>query len=123
MSAAGVNFRLVGASRPSGTEPIVVGPLEIRPDEYQVLADGARVGLTVREFEVFFALASAPDRVVTRPAIYQSVWNARMPYRDRAVDVFVRKARMKLAAVAPDWIFIHTHFGIGYRFAPERAGE
>lgn len=94
-------------------------PLEIRPDEFQVLFDGVRVGLTVREFEVFLVLVSAPDRVLTRPAIYLQVWNAPMPYRDRAVDVFVRKVRIKLERVAPDWTYVHTHFGIGYRFAPE----
>jgi DNA-binding response OmpR family regulator len=95
------------------------GPLEIRADETAVLANGRRVGLTVREFEVFLALAAHPDRVVQRPDIYQEVWNAPMPYRDRAVDVFVRKVRQKLDDAAPDWTFIHTHFGIGYRFSPE----
>jgi DNA-binding response OmpR family regulator len=40
--------------------------------------------------------------------------------RDRSVDVFVRKVRQKLMAAAPEWVYIHTHFGIGYRFAPER---
>ena len=44
-----------------------------------------------------------------------------MAYRDRAVDVFVRKVRLKLAEASPGWTFIHTHFGIGYRFAPERS--
>jgi DNA-binding response OmpR family regulator len=43
-----------------------------------------------------------------------------MAYRDRSVDVFVRKLRLKLQEAAPGWIYIHTHFGIGYRFAPER---
>ena len=95
------------------------GPLEIREDETDVLAGGVRVGLTVREFEVFLSLASRPDRVVQRPEIYQEVWNAPMPYRDRAVDVFVRKVRQKLDDAAPGWTFIHTHFGIGYRFSPE----
>jgi DNA-binding response OmpR family regulator len=95
------------------------GPLEIRADETTVLADGRRVGLTVREFEVLLALAARPDRVVQRPDIYQEVWNAPMPYRDRAVDVFVRKVRQKLDEAAPGWTFIHTHFGIGYRFSPE----
>jgi DNA-binding response OmpR family regulator len=95
------------------------GPLEIREHETDVLAAGARVGLTVREFEVFLSLASRPDRVVQRPEIYQEVWNAPMPYRDRAVDVFVRKVRQKLDDAAPGWTFIHTHFGIGYRFSPE----
>jgi hypothetical protein len=28
---------------------------------------------------------------------------------------------VKLEAALPGWRFIHTHFGFGYRFAPERA--
>jgi DNA-binding winged helix-turn-helix (wHTH) protein len=42
-----------------------------------------------------------------------------MAHGDRSVDVFVRKLRQKLERVSPDWRYIHTHFGIGYRFAPE----
>jgi DNA-binding winged helix-turn-helix (wHTH) protein len=38
---------------------------------------------------------------------------------DRSVDVFVRKLRQKLEKVSPGWRYIHTHFGIGYRFAAE----
>jgi hypothetical protein len=30
--------------------------------------------------------------------------------------------RSKLARCAPGWTFIHTHFGIGYRFTPEQVG-
>jgi hypothetical protein len=45
---------------------------------------------------------------------------AACPYRDRSVDVFVRKLRRKLCQAAPGWTYIHTHFGIGYRFVPER---
>jgi DNA-binding response OmpR family regulator len=40
-----------------------------------------------------------------------------MKHRDRSVDVFVRKVRTKLAHLAPGWAYIHTHFGVGYRFA------
>lgn len=93
--------------------------LELRPDEMQALVGGARVGFTVREFQILAALASHQDRVVRRPEIYRQVWGGEMKHRDRAVDVFVRKVRTKLAAAAPDWVYIHTHFGIGYRFAPE----
>jgi DNA-binding winged helix-turn-helix (wHTH) protein len=38
---------------------------------------------------------------------------------DRSVDVFVRKLRQKLEKASPRWRYIHTHFGIGYRFAAE----
>jgi DNA-binding winged helix-turn-helix (wHTH) protein len=42
-----------------------------------------------------------------------------MAHGDRSVDVFVRKLRQKLRAISPGWSYIHTHFGVGYRFAPE----
>jgi two-component system response regulator RegX3 len=35
--------------------------------------------------------------------------------------VFVRKLRQKLEKASPDWRYIHTHFGVGYRFAAEPA--
>ena len=55
----------------------------------------------MREFQTFLVLAQRPDRVVTRPEIYALVWGGQMAYRDRSVDVFVRKVRRKLAAVRP----------------------
>src|SRR5918992_43780 len=36
-----------------------------------------------------------------------------------SVDLFVRKLRQKLERSSPGWRYIHTHFGIGYRFAGE----
>jgi DNA-binding winged helix-turn-helix (wHTH) protein len=42
-----------------------------------------------------------------------------MVHGDRSVDVFVRKLRQKLERASPRWRYIHTHFGIGYRFAAE----
>jgi DNA-binding winged helix-turn-helix (wHTH) protein len=35
------------------------------------------------------------------------------------VDVFVRKLRTKLERISPLWRYVHTHFGVGYRFAAE----
>ena len=98
-------------------EPVVLGGLEVWPGEYQVLLDGRRADLTVREFQIFWALAQRRDRVVTREEIYRLVWGADLRRRDRSVDVFVRKVRLKLAALAPECAYIHTHFGVGYRFS------
>jgi DNA-binding response OmpR family regulator len=102
---------------------LVFGNLEIRPEEIQALADGRRVGLTVREFQVLSVLAQREDRVVRRADIYNEVWGGEMKHRDRSVDVFVRKVRNKLARAAPGWTYIHTHFGIGYRFAATQLAE
>jgi DNA-binding winged helix-turn-helix (wHTH) protein len=106
-----------GAPQSDAQSPLVYGNLEIRPDEIQALADGRRVGLTVREFQVLLVLAQREDRVVRRADIYGEVWGGDMKHRDRSVDVFVRKVRNKLAQAAPTWTYIHTHFGVGYRFA------
>lgn len=100
-----------------------VANVEVRPAELQVLVDGRRTGFTVREFELFSLLAEQPDRVVQRPEIYARIWGNEMPRRNRSVDVLVRKVRGKLESAAPEWRYIHTHFGIGYRFTPERADE
>ena len=106
-------------SQPRPSEVRTIANVEIRPEELQVLVEGTRVGLTVREFELFWVLVERFDRVVPREEIYELVWGGKMPYRDRSVDVFVRKVRGKLGGCASEWTFIHTHFGIGYRFAPE----
>jgi DNA-binding winged helix-turn-helix (wHTH) protein len=102
---------------------LLYGNLEIRPEEVQALAEGRRVGLTVREFQVLLILAEREDRVLRRADIYSRVWGGEMKYRDRSVDVFVRKVRNKLAHAAPGWVYIHTHFGVGYRFAATRLSE
>lgn len=96
-----------------------IANVEIRPAEFQVLVGERRVGLTVREFELFLLLAERLDAVVQRPEIYTLMWGGEMPRRDRSVDVLIRRVRAKLELAAPDWRYIHTHFGIGYRFSPE----
>ncbi len=107
-------------SAPTRTSVLHCGNLEIRSDTRQALAGGRPLELTAREFQLLLALAERRNRVVPRPELYEIVWRRRMAYRDRSVDVFVRKLRLKLDLAAPGWVYIHTHFGIGYRFAPER---
>jgi DNA-binding response OmpR family regulator len=103
--------------------PVVAGRLEIRADRFQAYVDGRSIDLTRREFELIALLASADGRVLEREDIYQRVWGYAMARGDRSVDVFVRKLRQKLERSSPGWRYIHTHFGVGYRFAPEAAGE
>jgi DNA-binding response OmpR family regulator len=82
-------------------------------------ADGVRVSLTPREMQVLLVLARRPGRVVQRQEIYEEVWGGAMPYRDRSVDVWVKKLRGKLASAAPAYLFVHPHYGFGYRLWPE----
>lgn len=96
------------------------GGLEISPSGMRVFASGRPVELTKRELELLVSLAERRNRVVPRVVLYELVWNRRMTHRDRSVDVLVRKLRVKLATASPGWSFLHTHFGVGHRFSPER---
>jgi DNA-binding response OmpR family regulator len=99
-----------------------VGEITIRPDLYQAYVGEQSLELTAREFEILQLLAQS-DRVLRREEIYERVWGYAMAHGDRSVDVFVRKLRQKLRAISPLWSYIHTHFGVGYRFAPEFEGD
>ena len=72
-------------------------------------------------------MSAAKGQALERETIYQRVWGYAMAHGDRSVDVFVRKLRQKLQKRSPGWSYIHTHFGVGYRFDPEpvvpRGGE
>ena len=107
---------------PELEEIAVVGEITIRPDLYQAYARDVSLELTAREFEIL-NLLSQSDRVLRREEIYERVWGYAMAHGDRSVDVFVRKLRQKLRTASPGWSYIHTHFGVGYRFAAEPDGE
>jgi DNA-binding response OmpR family regulator len=99
------------------------GQLAIRPDRYDAYVGEQSASLSRKEFELLRQLAAADGRVLEREDIYQRVWGYTMAHGDRSVDVFVRKLRSKLEAVSPGWRYVHTHFGVGYRFAAEPVVE
>ena len=84
-------------------EVIHVGVLEIR----------------VRDGLLLVALAERAGTVVRRDELYRLVWGGPLRDGDRSIDVYVRKLRVKLATALPEWCFIHTHVGFGYRLDPE----
>ena len=102
--------------------PVLAGELEIRPDRFQAFVAGESLDLTRREFELLHLLAGTQGQVLERETIYQRVWGYAMAHGDRSVDVFIRKLRQKLEKRSPEWEYIHTHFGVGYRFDPEPSG-
>jgi DNA-binding response OmpR family regulator len=108
------------ASERVDTGPLVAGELEIRADQFQAFVRATSIDLTRREFEVLQLLAQAEGKVLQREEIYQAVWGYAMAHGDRSVDVFIRKVRQKLEQASPGWNYIHTHFGVGYRFDPQR---
>jgi len=113
-----VRRRRRSASR-AEVKPVLAGEVEIRSDRFQAFVGEQSIDLTRREFELIELLSGAEGRVLEREEIYSRLWGYTMVRGDRSVDVFVRKLRQKLEKASPAWRYIHTHFGIGYRFAAE----
>jgi DNA-binding response OmpR family regulator len=113
----------VSATAPSpagGHEQIDLGPLQIRPGEQIARVNGRTLMLSIRELHLLIELGRRADRIVSREELYRLAWGRKMRAGDRSVDVYVRRLRVKLEQALPDWRFIHTHFGFGYRLAPQR---
>ena len=100
-------------------EVLAVGRLEVRPREFVATVDGRPLELTVRELQLLTELARRSGRIVSRSELYSAVWGRPYTRDERSVDVYVKKLRAKLEAAMPGCAFIHTHFGFGYRLAPE----
>jgi DNA-binding response OmpR family regulator len=114
-------MQIVRHAATAAGEVIRSGELEIRPSEFLAIAGGHALSLSLRELTLLAALARREGRIVSREELYRTVWEASLRDDDRSVDVYVHKLRSKLAESLPEWRFIHTHFGFGYRFAPERS--
>jgi DNA-binding response OmpR family regulator len=100
-------------------EIISVGALQIRASDGLVTAAGRPLTLSIREFELLLALARRSGRIIARDEVYREAWGSEMRKGDRSVDVYVHKLRDKLEAALPQWRYIHTHLGFGYRLAAE----
>ncbi|CAA9504646.1 MAG: hypothetical protein AVDCRST_MAG69-2108 [uncultured Solirubrobacteraceae bacterium] len=104
-------------------EVLHVGCLEIRAAEGLALADGRALSLSVREFGLLVTLARRAGRIVRRGDLYALVWGSALRPGDRSIDVYIHKLRAKLEDALPEWQFIHTHIGFGYRLAPESSHD
>jgi two-component system alkaline phosphatase synthesis response regulator PhoP len=89
-----------------------VGKLELNMGEHTVFADGERVGLTLKEYELLRIFMDNPGIVFTRNQLLQSVWGTDYVGETRTVDVHMATLRAKLGICGD---YIETVRGVGYR--------
>lgn len=91
---------------------IRVGGLEMNLGEHIVTADGVRVQLTLKEFELLHTFMTNPGRAFTREQLLSSVWCEDFMGETRTVDVHVGTLRQKLGGCGK---YIRTVRGVGYK--------
>ena len=90
------------------------GKLALDVEGWRASWDGAEVPLTVTEFTLLKALASAPARVFTRDMIIDQLHGPGFAITDRTIDSHIRNLRAKFMGLGgPD--LIETRAGVGYR--------
>lgn len=114
-----------GANAPTGTSTeLVLGPIRINQEAYQVSVDGQEITLTPIEYKILVTLALHSNAVRTREQLLADVWeNAATEILDRTVDAHVKRLRSKLLSARD---FLQTVRGVGYCLkisAPTRSGQ
>lgn len=88
------------------------GGLVVNLDEHTVVADGERVQLTYKEFELLCVFLSHPGMVYTREQLFSKVWKMDYIGDSRTLDSHIRTLRQKLHAYGR---MIETVRHVGYR--------
>jgi DNA-binding response OmpR family regulator len=104
----------------TGKGPIKVGPITIDPDRHQVEVHGHGVTLTLTEFRLLSALASARGRVLSRNQLIDQAMGPNTIVTDRTIDVHLTALRRKLGRART---LVHTVRGIGYRLTDDEGSD
>jgi len=93
-----------------------IGPIGIDMDRHIVKVDNEAVALTLTEFRLLVALASARGKVLTRNQLIDHAMGVNTVVTDRTIDVHLTSLRKKLGEARD---CLHTVRGIGYRLLSE----
>ena len=102
--------RAAATERPSETEPLEVGELQVDVGARRAWLTGEELSLRPKEFDLLTLLATEAGRVVTRERIMHEVWDTDWLGSTRSLDTHILALRNKLSAEA-----ITTLRGVGYR--------
>jgi len=91
---------------------LTAGGLTVDLEEHTVIADGVRVSLTYKEFELLRLFLSRPGAAFTREQLLSAVWGVEYGGETRTVDMHIKTLRQKLGSRGA---MIETVRNIGYR--------
>lgn len=95
--------------------PLVHRALQLSPSLRKVTLDGQELTLTAHEFDILELFMRQPEKVFTREALYEQVWNGGYYGENNTVNVHVSNIRKKLKAIDPTADYIQTVYGIGFK--------
>ena len=99
--------------RPVQQQVLRCGGLAVDTQEHTVAADGVRVELTYKEFQLLRLFLSHIGTAFTRDQLMEQVWGMDFCGESRTIDMHIRTLRQKLGAYGEH---IETVRSVGYRW-------
>jgi DNA-binding response OmpR family regulator len=109
-------LRRVTAAVSEDEKPLVFGDLWLDPNSRSVKRGDVPLSLTVKEFDLLWFLAGHPRQVFSRTQLLDQVWGYEFYGDESTVTVHIRRLREKIEPDPSNPIYIHTVWGIGYKF-------
>ena len=103
---------------PSGTENLVLGPIQVDQVRHEVKIFGELVDFTATEFKLLTVLMERRGRLQSRDVLLNDVWGYESLIDTRTVDTHIRRLRDKLGRAAE---LVETVRGFGYRMVGEES--
>jgi DNA-binding response OmpR family regulator len=92
------------------------GVLTVDARSLEVKKKGLPLTLTPTEFKILSVLAGSPGRVYTRSELVESALGYQFEGYERSIDAHIKNIRQKIEDDPRSPLFIHTVYGVGYKF-------
>ena len=94
------------------SEKLELGKITVYPSKHEVFADGSKVMLTLKEYDMLILLMKHRGEVFSRDDLLKEIWGYDFAGESRTVDVHIRTLRQKLGDCGD---IIQTIRGVGYK--------
>lgn len=105
-------LRRTGTSTPTVSDSRVV----VDMNSARVTIDGEVCELTAVELKLMDVMCNKPGQIFNRNQLMNRIYPDGRIVSDRTIDSHVKKLRQKLDSLKPGETFIHSVYGIGYKF-------
>ncbi len=102
--------------RSTGSEAKSVDGLVLDESQYRAVLDGRELELTAVEFKLLNFLSANSGHIYGRQQLMDHIYPDQRIVSDRTIDSHIKKLRKKLAVARPDTEYIHSLYGVGYKF-------
>lgn len=90
--------------------------LQINKANFHVTFESKTVALTAIEFRLLETLSDHAGHIYSRDQLADKAYDDNRIVSDRTIDSHIKKLRKKLTDISPEIQFIHSIYGVGYKY-------